>query len=202
MPQPEYMRKVYKNEMTLDDEIAGLEALHYLYPDGGHGMLLKMRKSAKARGIPVTYLTEEDRKNLKYAENIKRVVIGEPPSHLRRKNAQIGNAPDSMSLGSIGEAAVSPPIMPESQVSGTPEHIHQEGGHVHETPSIQPPPTAKNVESGWEGLSLEQREQAKQLFDEYGTTEGLRRLREMNPDAARRFEREPSLNPHAPINRD
>ena len=88
-----------------------------------------MRKSAKARGVTtVTYLTEEDRKNLRYAENIKRIVIGEPPPHLRRKNAQIGNAPDSMSLGSIGEAAVSPPIMPESQVSGTPEHIHQEGG--------------------------------------------------------------------------
>ncbi len=189
----EYMRKIYKRErMTIDEQIAGLEASHYLFPDGGHGMLLEMRKSAKARGVTtVTYLTEEDRKNLRYAENVKRVVIGEPPPHLRGKNAQMGNAPDSISSGGIGEAAVSPTVTSESQVSGTVEHVHQEGEYVRETPTIQPPvpPTAKNVESGWEGLSLEQREQAKQLFDEYGTAEGLRRLREMDPDAARRFER-------------
>ena len=196
----EYMRKVYKNEMTLDDEIAGLEALHYLYPDGGHGMLLKMRKSAKARGIPVTYLTEEDRKNLKYAENIKRVVIGEPPPHLRRKNAQIGNAPDSMSSESIdGDIDFPPtrsevsPVMSEPKTSVTSDHLHHEDRHVHEPPTLQPPaPTAaKGVEArGWEGLSPEQRKQAKAFFDQYGTAEGLRRFREMDPEAARQFERE------------
>ena len=192
----EYMRKIYKNEqMTIDEQIAGLEASHYLFPDGGHGILLEMRKSAKARGVTtVTYWTEEDRKNLRYAENIKRFVIGKPPPHLRGKNAQIGNAPasESMSSGGIGEAAVSPTVTSESQVSGTPKHIHQEEGHVHEPSTFQPPvqAAAKSVESGWEGLSFEQREQAKQLFDEYGTEGGLRRLREMDPDTARRFERE------------
>ncbi len=196
----EYMRKIYKNEMTLDDEIAGLEALHYLYPDGGHGMLLKMRKSAKARGIPVTYLTEEDRKNLRYAENIKRVVIGEPPPHLRRKNAQIGNAPDSISSESIdGDIDFLParsegtPVMPEPETSVTSDHVHHGDRHVHEPPTLQPPaPTAaKGVEArGWEGLSLKQREEAKQLFDQYGTEEGLRRFRDTDPEAARQFERE------------
>ena len=39
-------------------------------------------------------------------------------------------------------------------------------------------------------LSKEQREQAQQLIDQYGTEEGLRQLREMDPDAARQFERE------------
>ena len=43
---------------------------------------------------------------------------------------------------------------------------------------------------GWAGLSPAQREQAKQLFDQYGTEEGLRRFREMDPKAARQFERE------------
>ena len=43
---------------------------------------------------------------------------------------------------------------------------------------------------GWTGLSPAQREQAKQLFDQYGTEEGLRRFREMDPEAARQFERE------------
>ena len=41
---------------------------------------------------------------------------------------------------------------------------------------------------GWKALSQEQREQAKQLFDQHGTEEGFRRLREMDPEAARQFE--------------
>ena len=45
---------------------------------------------------------------------------------------------------------------------------------------------------GWIWLSKEQREQAQQLFGQYGTEEGLRRLREMDPDAARRFESDKS----------
>ena len=44
--------------------------------------------------------------------------------------------------------------------------------------------------SGWNRLSPSQREQAKQLFDQHGTEEGLRRLRESDPEAARQFERE------------
>ena len=43
---------------------------------------------------------------------------------------------------------------------------------------------------GWNGVSPEQREKAKQLFDQYGTEEGLRRLRGSDPDAARKFEQE------------
>ena len=43
---------------------------------------------------------------------------------------------------------------------------------------------------GWAGLFKEQREQAKRLFDQFGTEEGLRRLREVDPEAARQFERE------------
>ncbi|MYE89328.1 hypothetical protein F4X33_10070 [Candidatus Poribacteria bacterium] len=39
-----------------------------------------------------------------------------------------------------------------------------------------------------EGLSLDRFDKAKQLIDQYGTEEGLRRLREMDPEAARRFE--------------
>ena len=198
----EYMRKIYKQErMTIDEQIAGLEASHYLFPDGGHGILLEMRKSAKARGVTtVTYLTEEDRKNLRYAENIKRFVIGEPPPHLRGKNAQIGNAPDSISSESIdGDIDFPParsegtPVMPEPKISVTTEHVHHEDRHVHEPPTLQPPaPTAaKGVEAnGWEGLSPGQRGQAKQLFDQYGTEEGLRRFRDTDPEAARQFERE------------
>lgn len=55
--------------------------------------------------------------------------------------------------------------------------------------------SVKTVETDahrWVWLSSEQREQAQQLFDQYGTEEGLRRLREMDPDAARRFESDKS----------
>ena len=37
---------------------------------------------------------------------------------------------------------------------------------------------------GWEELSPERQKRAKQFFDQYGTEEGLRRLRETDPDAA------------------
>ena len=90
------------------------------------------------------------------------------------------------------------PVMPEPKISVTTEHVHQKDRHVHEPPTIQPPiPTAaKGIEAGsWEGLSPEQRGQAKQLFDQYGTEEGLRRLREMDPDAAERFESDKSRPP-------
>lgn len=45
---------------------------------------------------------------------------------------------------------------------------------------------------GWIWLPKEQREQAQQLIDQYGTEEGLRRLREMDPEAARQFESDKS----------
>ena len=51
--------------------------------------------------------------------------------------------------------------------------------------------SVKTVETdadGWAELSKEQRDQAKQLFDRYGTEEGLRRLRESDPEMARQFE--------------
>ena len=107
-------------------------------------------------------------------------------------------APDTVSLEKIGEntalsAARSEmlPVTSEPHVLDTPEHIHQEDEYVYEPPPIQlPVPTAaKGVEaSGWKGLSPEQRDQAKVFFDQYGTEEGLRRLREMAPEAARQFE--------------
>ncbi len=85
------------------------------------------------------------------------------------------------------------PVMPEPKISVTTEHVHQKDRHVHEPPTIQSPaPTAaKGVEAnGWEGLSPKHQHQAKQFFDQYGSEEGLRRFREMDPEAARQFERE------------
>ena len=50
--------------------------------------------------------------------------------------------------------------------------------------------TPKGIEAELtEGLSPDRFDKAQQLIDQYGTEEGLRRLRESDPDAARRFER-------------
>ncbi len=43
-----------------------------------------------------------------------------------------------------------------------------------------------------QGLSLERFDKAQDLIDQYGTEEGLRRLRESDPDAARQFESDKS----------
>ena len=49
-----------------------------------------------------------------------------------------------------------------------------------------------------EGLSLDSFDKAQRLIDEYGTEEGLRQLREMDPLAAERFERERRPSRDAP----
>ena len=55
---------------------------------------------------------------------------------------------------------------------------------------------------GWVWSSPEQREQAQQL-DQYGPEEGLHRLRESDPEAARQFEQEQSPSPaHDEVNDD
>ena len=52
-------------------------------------------------------------------------------------------------------------------------------------------PTTESVEAKLsEGLSPDRFDKAQQLIDQYGTEEGLRRFREMDPEAARQFERE------------
>ena len=51
---------------------------------------------------------------------------------------------------------------------------------------------SKPAAHGWVWLSSTQREQAQQLIDQYGTEEGLRRLREVDSEAARQFEQEQS----------
>ena len=196
----EYMRKIYKRErMTIDEEIAGLEAAHYLFPEGGHGLMLAIRKTQKAQGLDeddFEIVYEEDLENVRPPPGYKEYHFGNVPEHLRSD----APTPDSISSESIdGDIDFPParsegtPVVPEPKTSVTSDHVHHEDGHVHEPPTLQPPvPTsAKGVEaSGWEGLSPEQRDQAKAFFDQYGTEEGLRRLREMDPEAARQFERE------------
>ncbi len=61
---------------------------------------------------------------------------------------------------------------------------------VSDVPKMPASPTVS-----YEGLSPARLDKAQQLIDQYGTEEGLRRLREMDPEAARRFEQERRLVP-------
>lgn len=59
-----------------------------------------------------------------------------------------------------------------------------------QVPVPSEPPTASNPKmESRDGLSPERFDKAQQLIDQYGAEEGLRRLREIDPDAARQFER-------------
>lgn len=94
---------------------------------------------------------------------------------------------DSAARESVFEGAPTPfevsPAMEESKAPVTPAHVHHEEKYTDE------PPTAKSIETQLkERLSPERFSKAKQLFDQYGTEEGLRRLRESDPDVARQFE--------------
>ena len=57
------------------------------------------------------------------------------------------------------------------------------------------PPVSSQDTDTREGLSPERFEKAQRLIEQYGTEEGLRRLREVDPDAARQFERERKAPP-------
>ena len=72
-------------------------------------------------------------------------------------------------------------------------------GKVEKQTSLPPdPPTVSTQETeSREQLSPEHFNKAQQLIDQYGREEGLRRLRESDPEAARQFEseqREPKMN--------
>jgi hypothetical protein len=203
----EYMRKIYKRErMTIDEEIAGLEAAHYLFPEGGHGLMLAIRKTQKAQGLDeddFEIVYEEDLENVRPPPGYKEYHFGNVPEHLRSD----APTPDSISSESIdGDIDFLParsegtPVVPEPKTSVTTEHVHHEDGHVHEKTT---PPAAKSMADvekqltpeGIEaelsdGLSPDPFDKAQQLIDEYGIEEGLRRLRESDPEAAQRFERE------------
>ena len=77
------------------------------------------------------------------------------------------------------------PITPEPKTPVTPARVHHGDGHVHEPPTAESQGTQLK-----EQLSPVPFNRAQQLIDQYGSEEGLRRLREMDPEAARQFERE------------
>ena len=198
-------------KLTPDEKVAYMEASLYLWPNEYTRRSLILQKWVQSKGPnfpPRDGFSDEDIAELKdlgisVVYRGDAMIINPPHDYIRRDlDEEDAGAPASDTVFSegIGEDTDFPqrrsevfPVMPEPKISVTAEHVHQKDRHVHEPPTIQPPTPAdaKSVEArGWEGLSLKQREEAKQFFDQYGTAEGLRRLRETDPDAAAQFERE------------
>ena len=102
------------------------------------------------------------------------------------------SATDPFSEGSINEDASGASV--RSDVPVSPSSLSD---MIKPTPSpqsvvdIEKQLTPQGIEAELsDGLPTAPADKAQQLIDEYGTEEGLRRLRETDPDAARRFERE------------
>jgi hypothetical protein len=198
-------------KLTPDEKVAYMEASLYLWPNEYTRRSLILQKWVQSKGPnfpPRDGFSDEDIAELKdlgisVVYRGDAMIINPPHDYIRRDlDEEDAGAPASDTVFSEGIGEDTDflqrrsevfPVMPEPKISVTTEHVHQKDRHVHEPPTIQPPiPTAaKGIEAGsWEGLSPEQRGQAKQLFDQYGTEEGLRRFRDTDPEAARQFERE------------
>ena len=84
---------------------------------------------------------------------------------------------------------------PNDNTAAAAVHPHPESGI--KTPQLM---TAESVEfQPQTPLSVERFNKARALIDEHGATEGLQRLRESDPDAARRFDRERSGAPERDV---
>ena len=218
-------KRMSGEKLTLDESIARLEASLYLWPNEHTRKSLILKKWLQSKGPSYDHIYSDEaiaelkELGIPVVYSGDAITINPFPDYIRRDLAEedadeepSDPASDTVFSESIGEATDFPqrrsevsPVMPEPKISVTADHVHHEDRHVHEPPTpghgtdIQPPTLApaKSVEArGWMGLSQEQREEAKQLFNRYGTAEGLRRLRETDPDAAAQFDwerREPPV---------
>ena len=103
-----------------------------------------------------------------------------------------GATPDTVSSGGTDEDTGDPPA--RSDVPRSPSDLSHVGESTLSSQSMaetEKQLTPQEIETKLSGgISTDPVDTAQQLIDQYGTEEGLRRLREMDPEAARRFELE------------
>ena len=106
------------------------------------------------------------------------------------------SATDPFFEGSINEDASAAPV--RSDVPASPSDLPDRLKSVspQSIVDIEQQLTPEGIEAELsKGLSPERFDKAQQLIDQFGTVEGLRRLRAMDPEAARQFERESPPKP-------
>ena len=139
-------------------------------------------------------LTPEDEKMIQALVEGYLINHGkQTPSGEGEYQLQISDATAPVSAGKRGGGSARSEASPITDAPASPinaTHVHTEGEHTHT------PLTTESIEAELtEGLSLERFDKAQQLIDQYGSEEGLRRLRESDPEAARQFEREQRTPP-------
>ena len=99
--------------------------------------------------------------------------------------------------GENSEDARRTPVHDDASLSASDKSVGESTPSRRSEPGVETsnktptPPTAESIEAELsEGVSPERFSKAQQLIDQYGTEEGLRRLRESDPEAARQFQRE------------
>ena len=119
------------------------------------------------------------------------------PGWMQKMQAPSSSSESDKALGGMYSEAdgVSKESIGAASRSDVPRALSDLSSVVESTPS---PPSVDDIEKQLapqgieaeltEGLSPERFDKAKQLIDQYGTAEGLRRLWEIDPEAARRFE--------------
>ena len=107
------------------------------------------------------------------------------------------SAADPFSEGSINEDANGAPVRSDVPVSPSDlSDMVNPTSYPSSVTDIEKQLTPQGIGSELiEGLSTNPADRAQKLIDQYGTEEGLRRLREVDPEAARQFEREHSPKP-------
>ena len=117
------------------------------------------------------------------AHPVEEFIDNEPLSRPVPENASVGGTDeDASGATDRPDVPISPSNHPD-MVKPTPS--------PQSVADIEKQLTPEGIEAELtEGLSPDRFDKAQQLIDQYGTEEGLRRLRQSDPDAARRFERE------------
>ena len=105
-----------------------------------------------------------------------------------------GKADGSSEYAAIDTVEDAPDAPVHSEAPRTPSDISSRGEPPEPPRSVAPArPSAEQIKSQLrERLSPERFNNARQFIDQYGTEEGLRRLREIDPEAARQFESDKS----------
>ena len=126
-------------------------------------------------------------------------AVGAPPGWMRKQDGSLPSAmgeviydrndsgADTIDDATAAQVQSDMPISPSDLSSVVELSRRDELGA--EPPQPSAPPSVEQIEARLkQRLSPQQFGNAQQLIDQYGTEEGLRRLREMDPEAARQFE--------------
>ena len=157
------------------------------------GMIANRELIVKPNGAPMTL--EEAKINFNVLRNIPKFASHIPD--LMASHPELSEASSHLDNAPIPSQQRVETTVPESASFDAPSnsvdkaHAANGAGVYQEEGPVHAPTTTESAETQFsEQLSPERFDKAQLLIDQFGTEEGLRRLKEADPDAAQQFERE------------